>query len=336
MRIILTGASGLIGTNLALRLMDEGHEVFGVDKDPNPWTDRVPVHIEDLRTSGHDTGAAWVRGDVVVHFAARAKVHESVIRPENALENYVITHNALEYCRRTNTPIIFGSSRETYGEQSTFPVPEDAVRLEGAASPYAASKLADEALIHSYGRCYGLPYIIFRFSNVYGRYDDLARNGRFVPLLCQKIPLGEPITIFGPQKAYDFTYIDDAIDGVTRGIERLVHTPEAVSGHAINLGYGQGTTLLEAAQYVAKAAGVEPSFILGKMRPGEISRYVADLTKARALLGYDPKYPASCGIPLAYQWWREWYAPLDTERSPQRIPARASLSAALSPVPAAA
>ena len=322
MRIILTGASGLIGTNLALRLLDEGHDVFGIDKVPNPWTDCVAVTIQDLRETGHEAGAAWGRGDVVVHFAARAKVHESVLRPENALENYVITHNVLEYCRATHTPIIFGSSRETYGEQTVFPVPEDAVRLEGAASPYAASKLADEALIQAYGRCYGLPFVIFRFSNVYGRYDDLARNGRFVPLLCQRIPRGEPVTIFGPQKAYDFTYIDDAIDGVARAIERLVKRPAAVSGHAINLGCGRATTLLEAAQLVAKAAGVEPCLSFGEMRPGEISRYVADISKARALLGYDPQYPAARGIPLAYQWWREWYAPTEGAAQVRSQPAR--------------
>ncbi|HEV2123872.1 MAG TPA: NAD(P)-dependent oxidoreductase [Chloroflexota bacterium] len=308
MRIIITGASGLIGTNVGLRLLDEGHEVFGVDKNPNPWTERVPVQIEDLREPQHDLVATWGSGDVVVHMAARAKVHESVERPANALENYLITHHVLEYCRLTKTPIIFGSSRETYGEQHHFPVPEDAVRIEGAASPYAASKLADEALIHAYSRCYDVPFIIFRFSNVYGRYDDLSRNGRFVPLLCDRIPRGEPITIFGPQKAYDFTYIDDAVNGVCLGIEKLVNATEQVSGNAINVAYGEGTTLLEAAQLVAKATGVEPQLTFAPMRSGEISKYVADLTKARTLLGYSPQYPASRGIPLAYQWWQEWHS----------------------------
>jgi UDP-glucose 4-epimerase len=308
MRVIVTGASGLIGTNLALRLLDEGHDVFGVDKDPNPWVERVPVRIEDLREPDAAQLGAWGRADVVVHMAARAKVHESVQLPSNALENYTITHRVLEYCRQTGTPIIFGSSREAYGEQTHFPVPEDAVRLEGAASPYAAAKLADEALIRAYARCYGVPFIIFRFSNVYGRYDDLARNGRFVPLLCERIPRGEPVTIYGPEKTYDFTYIDDAIDGVVRGVDRLVNATSAVSGNAINLAYGAGTTLLEAAHLVARAAGVEPKIVIGQKRTGEIGKYVADLTRARTLLGYAPQYPAARGIPLAYQWWREWHA----------------------------
>ncbi len=315
MRVIITGASGLIGTSLALRLLDEGHEVFGVDKSPNPWTERVPVRLEDLRQADEARVAAWGRGDVVVHLAARAKVHESVEHPANALDNYTITHHTLEYCRATGTPVIYGSSRETYGEQQTVPVPEDAVRIEEAASPYAAAKLADEALIRAYERCYSVPFIIFRFSNVYGRYDDLARNGRFVPLLCDRIPRGEPITIFGRDKTYDFTYIDDAIDGVVLGIQKLVSQTASVSGHAINLGYGEGTTLLEAALLVAQAAGVEPKITIGEKRTGEIGKYVADLTKARTLLGYAPKFPASRGIPLAYQWWREWHGPLGAPKA---------------------
>jgi len=303
MRVVITGASGLIGTNLALRLLDEGHEVFGVDKDPNPWTDRVPVKIEDLRETAGEAGADWGKADVVVHLAARAKVHESVEHPQNALANYTITSRVLEYCRRTGTAIIFGSSRETYGEQKRFPVQEESVRIEGAVSPYAAAKLADEALIRAYSRCYGIPFIIIRFSNVYGRYDDLARNGRFVPLLCQRIPRGEPVTIFGPHKAYDFTYIDDAIDGVYRAVDRLVHDTERVSGYAMNLGTGQGTTLLDAAKLVGEAAGVEPNLTFTEIKVGEISKYIADITRARTLLGYDPQYPAARGIPEFYRWW---------------------------------
>jgi UDP-glucose 4-epimerase len=315
MRVVITGASGLIGTNLALRLLDDGHEVFGVDKDPNPWTDRVPVRVEDLRSTAGEPGAAWGEADVVVHLAARAKVHESVEQPANALENYTITHRVLEYCRRRQTPIVFGSSRETYGEQERMPVPEDAVRIEGAASPYAAAKLADEALIRAYNRCYGVPFLIIRFSNVYGRYDDLGRNGRYIPLLCDRLPRGETVTIYGPDKTFDFTYIDDAIDGVWRALDRLVRGPDGVAGQAINLGTGQGTTLLEAAQLVAAAAGVEPRLEFAPMRSGEISRYVADLTRARRLLGYAPRYDARRGIAAAYAWWRAWYgAPVPAGR----------------------
>jgi UDP-glucose 4-epimerase len=307
MRVIITGASGLIGTNLGLRLLDEGHDVLGIDREPNPWTDRIPQRVEDLRDLSREPGAGWGTADIVVHLAARAKVHESVERPQNALDNYTITHRVLEYCRTRQTPVIFGSSRETYGEQDHVPVPEDAVRIEKAASPYAAAKLGEEALIHAYGRCYRLRYLIFRFSNVYGRYDRYERTTRFIPLLCDKLPRGETVPIYGPEKTYDFTYIDDAIQGVMLGLHRLVQEPERVSGQTINLGTGKGTTLLEAAHLVAKAAGVEPRLEIKPIRVGEISRYVADISKARTLLGYDPQYPPARGIPEFYRWWQSWY-----------------------------
>lgn len=307
MRVIITGSSGLIGTSLGLRLIADGVEVAGIDRLPNPWTDRIPTQLEDLCATGNLDAASWGKADVVVHLAARAKVHESVEHPSNALENYTVTHRVLDYCRQTGTPVIFGSSREVYGEQATVPVREDAVRVEGAASPYAAAKLADEALIRSFARCFDLPFVIIRFSNVYGRFDDLQRNGRFVPLLCDRVPRRAPITIFGPHKTFDFTYIDDAVDGVVRTIDRLVRAPTTVSGNAINLGTGTGTTLLEAATLVANAAGIDPYFELGTIRVGEISQYVADLGKARELLGYEPRFPSATGIPLAYRWWREWH-----------------------------
>ncbi len=314
MRVIVTGASGLIGTNLSLRLLDAGHRVFGIDKDPNPWTDRVPVHIADLREAWPDAATAWSaegaqdRADAVVHLAARAKVHESVEHPANALENYTITYRVLEFCRQTGTPILYGSSRETYGEQQHFPVAEDAVRLEGAASPYAAAKIGEEALIRAYARCYGIDFVVIRFSNVYGRFDDINRTGRFLPILFTRIPKGETVVIYGAEKAYDFTYIDDAIDGTFRAVTRLASDAETVSGKAINLGTGAGTTLVEAARIVGEVAGVEPKLELKPARPGEISRYVADISRARALLGYEPHVSPATGIPEFYRWWHDWYA----------------------------
>ena len=326
MRVIITGASGLIGTNLAVRLLEGGHAVFGVDERPNPWDARVPVHVQDLRQPHSNADrAAWAAfwgADAVVHLAARAKVHESVERPENALDNYKVTFGVLEHCRATGAPMVYGSSRETYGEQAAFPVPEDAVRLEGAASPYAAAKLADEALIRAYGRCYGLGFVIIRYSNVYGRYDDYDRLGRFLPILFDRIPSGETVPIYGAEKAYDFTYIDDAVDGTLAAAEQLVANPQWVSGHAINLGTGEPTTLLAAAEIVARAAGVAPRLDPQPMRAGEISRYVADLSKARALLGYEPQWPPERGIPAFFEWWRAHYAGRTAAPEPAPEPVR--------------
>src|SRR5262245_15666602 len=99
MRILITGSSGQIGTNLALRCLHEGHEIVGVDRRLNLWSDRVPTHIADLVTTNL-AAAVPNPPDVVVHLAANAKVHDSVCRPELAHENLAVTHMVLEACRR--------------------------------------------------------------------------------------------------------------------------------------------------------------------------------------------------------------------------------------------
>ena len=118
MRVLITGSSGQIGTNLGLKLLEEGREVVGLDLRPNPWTDQIPTRTLDLREPAAELDRAlgaesW---DVIVHLAAYAKVHELVVHPERALENVVMTFSVLELARRRGTPIIFGSSREAYGD----------------------------------------------------------------------------------------------------------------------------------------------------------------------------------------------------------------------------
>ena len=310
MRVLVTGSSGQIGTNLALRLQRGGHDVFGVDKRLNPWTDEFRYLLQDL--SGHYPpypggigGVEYPPVDVVVHLAAHAKVHELVRRPERALENMTMTFNVLEFCRQQNVPIVFSSSREVYGDVHRFVTDESSADFAYTESTYSASKIAGEALIYSYARCYGLPYLVFRFSNVYGRYDnDLHRMVRVIPLFIHKLMRNEPITIFGgDEKVLDFTYVDDCVDGIVRGIEALVEG--RVTNEAINLAYGEGNTLVRAADLIAAQLEVEPRMTLAPSLLGEVTRYVADISKARALIGYDPQVPLADGIPRAVRWFRE-------------------------------
>jgi nucleoside-diphosphate-sugar epimerase len=309
MRILITGSSGQIGTNLALRLLGDGHEVFGVDKRPNPWTDAFPYLLQDLssvyREFGGGIGAApYPKVDVVVHLAANAKVHELVEAPHRALENITLTFNVLEYCRHNHVPIIFSSSREVYGDIHRYLTEEQQADFSFTESPYSASKISGEALIYSYARCYGLRYLVFRFSNVYGRYDsDIERMERVVPLFMRRISAGLPVTIFGAEKVLDFTYVDDCVDGIVRGVERLVKG--AVVNETINLAYGQGNTLVRVAQLIGESLGVEPQLrIEPAKRVGEVMHYVADLRKANQLLDYRPTTDIAAGIRNATEWWR--------------------------------
>jgi UDP-glucose 4-epimerase len=310
-KILLTGSSGQIGTNLALRLQRDGHEIFGVDKRQNTWTDEFRYLLQDL--AGHYApfrgginGVEYPEVDIVVHLAAHAKVHQLVRQPHRALENAVMTFNVLEYARLRHVPIVFSSSREVYGDVHRFEeYREQVADFAYAESTYSASKIAGEAFIYSYARCYGLPYLVFRFSNVYGRFDnDLNRMVRVIPLFIHSMLRDEPITIYGGHdKTLDFTYIDDCVDGIVRGIEALAEG--RVVNQTINLAYGQGNTLVHCAERIATELGVDPQMTLAPSLLGEVTHYVADLSKARALLGYDPKVPLDEGIARAVAWFRE-------------------------------
>jgi UDP-glucose 4-epimerase len=312
MNILVTGSSGQIGTNLALALQQQGHFVFGVDKRPNTWTDQIPTLLQDLSTPQHN----FVRGigaaeypaniDVVVHLAANAKVHELVQEPRRALDNITITFNVLEFCRQNGLPIIFSSSREVYGDIHRYITEESHADFAFTESPYSASKISGEALIYSYAQCYDLRYIVFRFSNVYGRYDiDIERMERVIPLFMRKIKNGETITIFGKEKVLDFTYIDDCVAGIVNGVHVLAERKDA--NQTINLAYGQGNSLAAMAGYIGEALGVTPKLRFKPARVGEVTHYVANIGKARALLGYAPQTALRDGIHKAVAWATEWW-----------------------------
>jgi UDP-glucose 4-epimerase len=321
-RILVTGSSGQIGTNLALRLQRDGHWVFGVDKRPNSWTREFDTLLQDL--AGHYSafpegigGVEYPEADLVVHLAAHAKVHQLVRQPHRALENAIMTFNVLEYCRQLNLPLVFSSTREVYGDVHRFEeYGEETADFAFTESPYSASKITSEAFIYSYARCYGLRYLVFRFSNVYGRYDsDLHRMERVIPLFMHQMSRGEQITVYGgEEKVLDFTYIDDCTDGITRGIERLA-TGE-VGNETVNLAYGQGNSLVRAAELIGRALGVEPKIVHAPSLLGEVTHYIADIRKARELLGWSPAVPLEDGIPKAVAWFREWRAAHPEEDRP--------------------
>ena len=313
MHVLITGSSGQIGTNLGLRLLDEGHRVFGVDIRPNAWTDRIETLLQDLSTpyppSEDGIGGASYPPDIdmVVHLAAHAKVHELVVQPHRALENISMTYNALEFARQRNLPIIFSSSREVYGDIHRYITEEAHADFAFTESPYSASKIAGEAFVYSYAQCYGLKYLVFRFSNVYGRYDnDIERMERVIPLFIQKIGREEPITVYGEKKVLDFTFVDDCVDGIRRGINLLASGGDG--NETINLACGEGNSLVDMAGFIGEALGIEPRMTIEPARVGEVTHYVADIAKARSMLGYAPTTTLKEGIRRSVEWQREWQA----------------------------
>jgi UDP-glucose 4-epimerase len=231
----------------------------------------------------------------------------------------------LEYCRALEVPLVFSSTREVYGDVHRFEegYDESVADFAYTESPYSASKIGSEGFIYAYAKCYGLRYLVFRFSNVYGRYDnDLQRMERVLPLFMHQLSRREPITVYGgDEKVLDFTYIDDCVDGIVRGIERL--DSGQVENETFNLAFGQGNTLVKAAELIAASLGVTPDITYKPSLRGEVTHYVADISKAREKLGWEPQTPLSDGIPKAVEWFQEWreaHPDEDREIVPERIP----------------
>ena len=306
MRILTTGSSGQIGTNLSLALLAAGHEVRGVDHRPNPWTGEIETDVIDLAelSAAPASYAPPWRPDCIVHLAAYAKVYELVLEPGKALENVRMASAALELARAADCPVVFGSSREVYGDIRRHMTEEGMADFVVAESPYSASKIAGEAFCYAYAKCYGLPVLVFRFSNVYGRFDnDAERMERVIPLFLRRIADGKPITVYGRGKMLDFTYVDDCVAGIVAGVEAIVDGK--ITKDTINLAYGLGNTLEDLVGLLERALGREADVTWEASRVGEVTRYVADVTKARQMLGYQPQVPLSQGIGRYVAWWRE-------------------------------
>lgn len=294
---MVTGSSGTIGTRLTEKLLERGDTVIGVDWRENKWKPEINkiTQIVDLRDK--EKTLALPEADVIVHLAANARVYELVEDPSRARDNFETLFNILEYARKKNVKkFIFASSRESYGNARRDRYTEDMVEIDQCESPYTASKVGGEALVHSYMRCYGIDAIIFRFSNVYGMYDD---SERVIPLFIRLTKKNEPLTVFGKDKCLDFTYIDDNVAGVMAGIDKF----DAAKGQTFNLGNGAGTTILELAETLKKLRGSTSEIKLGESRIGEVTHYIADITRAKTVLGYDPKVPFAEGITKTVEWY---------------------------------
>lgn len=303
MKILLTGSSGTIGTALFEKL-SLFHQVIGVDIKQNAWNQRLndnTVNI-DLRDA-ENLSCLPPDLDLVIHFAANARVYELVEKPDLAMDNLAMTFNILEYMRQNNIKnIIFASSRETYGNiMQDRAIGEEMVRLDNCESPYAATKMAAEALIHAYNKAYDIDFIILRFSNVYGRYDD---SDRVIPVWIRELLRSRDITVYGLNKSLDFTYIDDTIDGIVKVIDNF----ERVSGNTLNIACGQEVALLWVAEKLAELLGADSNIRVTESRRGEVWKFEADISKARKLLDYEPKVHIEEGLKKTVKWYKDYYS----------------------------
>lgn len=298
MKILITGSSGTIGTRLFEKLLEKGHDVVGFDKEQNKWHEKLDkLTIQGNLLSKEDIKKIPKGIDMIVHLAANARVYDLVVEPDMALENVTSTYNILEFARKNNVKkILFSSSRETYGNRKKAVAREIDVDIQLAESPYSASKISDEVFVYAYTRCYGINHIVLRFSNVYGMYDE---SDRFVPLMIRKMKKNEDIVIFGKDKMLDFTYIDDCVGGIIQCIEKF----NKVKNNTFNLAYGKGAKLVDVAKMIKQELNSKSRMSLKSNRTGEVVKYVADISKAKKVLGYKPSTVVEEGIRLSIDWY---------------------------------
>lgn len=303
MNILLTGASGTIGTRLLEKILKSEYNVIGVDRKENKWNISLnsrTIKRDLLNPSTFEKLPKDI--DLIIHFAANARVHELNKNPKLALENIITTFNILDFARKKKIKkIIFSSSREVYGNLlDEDSIKENYVKIGKSESPYAASKVSSEAFIHSYKKVYGIDFVIVRFSNVYGMYDN---SNRVIPLWIKQALNDEDLILFGKDKVLDFTYVDDAVMGVIRVIKEF----ENVKGETFNIAYGKGVKLTYVARKIKKMLNSESRIVIKENRLGEVWKFEADISKAKMLLNYDPKIDINEGLLKTVQWYKNYY-----------------------------
>jgi len=314
MNFLVTGGAGFIGSHVCERLLRGGHHVWAFD-DLNHFYDpqfkqRNLREIQSLAkpfefVHGDITDAAAldeifsaVKFDQVIHLAARAGVRPSLEQPALYQRvNVEGTVNVLEAARKTGVKkIIIASSSSVYGTNSKVPFSENDP-IFSAISPYAASKLACEALGHVYHHVHKMDVTMLRFFTVYGprQRPDLAVR-KFATL----IATGKPIPVFGDGgTARDYTFVSDTVDGVVAATKKESGFEIFNLGESETVSLGRMIGLLEAA--LGKKAVIDRQ----PLQAGDVPVTFADITKARSKLGYNPQVKFEQGIKLFADWFRK-------------------------------
>jgi UDP-glucuronate 4-epimerase len=312
--ILVTGGAGFIGSHACQRLLSAGHAVWALD-DLNGFYDPALKRQNLAEIRALEKPFVFAQGDVtdrsvvdrllhevkfdqIIHLAARAGVRPSLEQPALYQRvNVEGTANILEAARATGVPkLILASSSSVYGINAKVPfVESDSVFRP--ISPYAASKLACEALGHVYHHVYGLDIVMLRFFTVYGprQRPDLA-----IHKFARRIQAGQPIELYGDgSSARDYTYITDIIDGIMACVR------ETFGYEIFNLGGSNPTKLSRLVELLEAALGKKAQVERKPDQPGDVPRTWADLAKSELRLGYAPKVSIEEGIPRFVNWFRE-------------------------------
>ncbi len=333
MHILVTGAAGFIGSTLALRLLDRGDSVVGLDN-LNDYYDvsLKQARLERLRSY---PGFAFEkidiveraaiaqlfsrqRFDAVMHLAAQAGVRYSIENPAAYIDaNLLGFANVLEGARRSEVGhFVFASSSSVYGANAKLPFAEDD-SVDHPVSLYAATKKANELMAHSYAHLYRLPCTGLRFFTVYGPW---GRPDMALFKFTRGILAGDPIPVFNRgDMVRDFTYVDDIVEGVLRVIDQAAQadpawsasSPRPSSSNApyriYNIGNNQPVKLMRYIEVLEQCLGRKAKLDLLPLQAGDVPETIADVSRLAAAVGFRPATPVETGIARFVEWYRSYY-----------------------------
>jgi UDP-glucuronate 4-epimerase len=313
MKVLVTGSAGFIGFHTAKALLNRGDEVIGLDNF-NPYYD---PELKENRNAelAKEKKFTLIRGDIldrkivakamkgvvrVCHLAALAGVRYAFEHPEEYIStNIQGFFNVLDEAVKQRIPgFIYASSSSVYGGNTKMPLSETD-RTDDPLSLYGMNKKDNELMAHTYHHLYGIPVTGLRFFTVYGPW---GRPDMALFLFTDAILSDRPINVFGHGKMQrDFTYIDDIIAGTIASIDK--NYPEEI----FNLGCGRKEELMDYIAMIEKACGREAKKEFLPMQPGDVVTTEADITKARKMLGYEPKTKIQEGVPRFVEWYRKYF-----------------------------
>ncbi len=303
---VITGAAGFLGSHLCERFIEDGWRVVGMDNFITGTPDNLAGLFGHERFSfvEHDvTEFIYVAGEVdaVLHFASPASPPDYLKAPIQTMKvGSLGTHKALGLAKAKGARFLLASTSEVYGDPLEHPQRESYwgnVNPIGPRCVYDEAKRFAEAITMAYRRAHGLDTRIVRIFNTYGprmRLDD----GRAVPNFAGQLLRGEPLTIYGDgSQTRSFCYVDDTVDGITRVLGADDHVP-------FNIGNPEERTIKELAEAMIRAVGGEAELVFEDLPVNDPTKRKPDITRARTILGWEPKVSFTDGLARTFEYFR--------------------------------
>lgn len=297
-RFLITGGAGFLGSALAKKLAQLGHEVRVIDDLTSGDQNTLSPDIFFTRGDVQDVSRLWSLlqdVDCVYHLAARVSVAESILYPGDY--NRVNTGGAVSLMEAMRdagvSRVVLASSGAVYGSQTQQPVRETA-DLD-PDSPYAVSKLAAETYIHTIGRLWGIETVALRIFNAYGPGQHLpVSHAPVVPRFLRQAISGGSVVLYGSgEQVRDFVYVSDVVDALIKAADTA-----DINRAVFNIGSGQGTSIAELVDKMEVVIGRPINRIINRDRQGGVSKLIGDISLAAERLGYKPKVSLSEGLTL--------------------------------------